>query len=542
MASLSLWLLVIFATCVIGQETSAQNATTFALIYGIPLLAYERFASTLVHTRGANQFNHNRVFQTAANRTVVKPNVDTLFSTLILDLSQSDVVVTMPAVDPSHFYLFSFYDPYGNNVANLGSSNFHKSGQYRVRMLPNTTAQYGLETSNSEPYAGYINLPSTFGTLLIRWGIATASDFEAVYGYQAMTKAENVTRTASDSDSIPTLHQILANVSAPAGSPQRILQLLATLGHYAPPEIRSDTERVNTMLSAAGVSNSSYTTQSNVNLTLAFQAATLTMYTDYTMPGVAEPLNNGWSRTASRYSGDYGTNYSIRAAIADYGYLMLKAPNALYPIWDNTSDPEGGLSQQQTLGSNEAYMYTFVGGQPPIIKPGFWSMTVYDAEGFLVPNSRNVYAIGDRNNITYSDGKLVYGGDNAIDNTGEGSFQILVQPADVPPPANWTSNWIPGPAGGGQLTALLRFYGAGEDLMNGVYQYPVITKQAAIAESQTPPQSSGTASPTSSETTPATSAAAGNGSPSVNIGKTATYAVTITVSLAGALLLFGWGG
>lgn len=85
--------------------------------------------------------------------------------------------------------------------------------------------------------------------------------------------------------------------------------------------------------------------------------------------------------------------------------------------------------------------------------------------------------MGDRSGIRYPNGRLVYGGNSTSDGD---EFQILVQAADKIPPANWTSNWLPAPSGGGSMSALLRFYEAKDDLLNGSYVYPKVTKQAAI--------------------------------------------------------------
>lgn len=96
---------------------------------------------------------------------------------------------------------------------------------------------------------------------------------------------------------------------------------------------------------------------------------------------------------------------------------------------------------------------------------------------YLIPNDLHRYNIGDRDNITYPDGKLVYGPDTSSE---DGMFQILVQAADVPPPKNWTGNWLPGPSGGGNVTVTMRFYEAREEVLNGTYIYPVVTRRAAI--------------------------------------------------------------
>lgn len=82
---------------------------------------------------------------------------------------------------------------------------------------------------------------------------------------------------------------------------------------------------------------------------------------------------------------------------------------------------------------SEAYLFTF-SSKPPVADDGFWGVTMYDDEGYLVLNKENTYAVGDRSNITFSGRDLVYG-----DGTKDGTFQVLLQDANVAPPSYWTA-------------------------------------------------------------------------------------------------------
>lgn len=42
----------------------------------------------------------------------------------------------------------------------------------------------------------------------------------------------------------------------------------------------------------------------------------------------------------------------------------------------------------------------------------------------------------------------------------DGEFCVLLQPADVRPPPRWRRNWLPLPAGGGEFSITMRWYGA----------------------------------------------------------------------------------
>lgn len=188
-------------------------------------------------------------------------------------------------------------------------------------------------------------------------------------------------------------------------------------------------------------------------------------------------MNNGWSVVQSNLTGDFGSNYGLRMEIASTAYLMLKAPHAVYPSWSNGSEAPPMEGQTLQLGSNESYIYTF-SSKPLLRKLGFWSLTAYDSDGFLIENSRNVSSLGDRSSIVYPSGSAIYGPNSRVED--DGPFKILIQAADVEPPTNWTANWLPGPYGGGNFTVLLRWFNAMDGLLNGTYQYPKVTKQAAL--------------------------------------------------------------
>ncbi|KAK5698080.1 hypothetical protein LTR97_007040 [Elasticomyces elasticus] len=171
-------------------------------------------------------------------------------------------------------------------------------------------------------------------------------------------------------------------------------------------------------------------------------------------------MNNSYSGTF-----ESGTAIIPRAITAAALYLQVTPANALYPTLGST---------QTSLTEGEAYVFTF-SGRPPVADNGFWSLTMYDDSGYLVANAENTWAVGDRSNITFADGGRVYG-----NGTADGSFQVLVQDAGVPPPTNWTSNWLPAPSGGGSFTVTFRLYAPTEALSDGSYVYPLVEKVDAI--------------------------------------------------------------
>ncbi len=62
---------------------------------------------------------------------------------------------------------------------------------------------------------------------------------------------------------------------------------------------------------------------------------------------------------------------------------------------------------------------------------------MYNEKGFFVANQWNIYALGDRSDIEYPDGSLVYPTSGSSDTDGE--FTILLQTLDIPPPEKYRS-------------------------------------------------------------------------------------------------------
>lgn len=174
-------------------------------------------------------------------------------------------------------------------------------------------------------------------------------------------------------------------------------------------------------LSQAGIGNNGACHKPDpVKFEEAYTTANASVNAFMYSPQFLQDLGNGWVMPRPNLIGRYGDNYIARAAVARFGYLGLTADQAIYPIYN----------QAFSLGTNESYILHFA-GKPPVTDIGFWSVTMYDSQGTLVPNSISRYSLGDRSNLTYPDGTSVYGTD--ID----APFDILVQASQ--PPAKWTS-------------------------------------------------------------------------------------------------------
>lgn len=70
--------------------------------------------------------------------------MDTLYSTAVIDLSHHDVVVDIPVVK-DRYWVFPFYDAYGNNYVNLGSIEKSKAGKYILRFNAEDKKNAGVQ-------------------------------------------------------------------------------------------------------------------------------------------------------------------------------------------------------------------------------------------------------------------------------------------------------------------------------------------------------------------------------------------------------------
>lgn len=143
---------------------------------------------------------------------------------------------------------------------------------------------------------------------------------------------------------------------------------------YTGPDVFADYERVNSALQIAGIVDGTYTAPNGVNLTLA-NAAALNAAVEASTSSLVQ-LNNSWKMKNKSETKDFGTNYGLRTAVAASGYLMLKAPNAIYPSWSNDTEaaPVGGSGL--SIEANESLLYTFP-SKPPSSSTAFWSLTAY---------------------------------------------------------------------------------------------------------------------------------------------------------------------
>ena len=130
--------------------------------------------------------------------------------------------------------------------------------------------------------------------------------------------------------------------------------------------------------------------------------------------------HNGW--LVSR-AGRYGTNYKLRASVAQIGLGALTPDESIYPLAqvDHTG---------QDLTGAKRYVMHFDPGQLPPAR-AFWSVSLYDLDGFFVPNPIDRYLINDRTDLHFNP---------------DGSLDVYIQHEEPSSPVE-RQNWLPAPTG-----------------------------------------------------------------------------------------------
>jgi hypothetical protein len=157
---------------------------------------------------------------------------------------------------------------------------------------------------------------------------------------------------------------------------------------------------------------------------------------------------NGWA-IITRSIGVYGNDYLSRAAVALAGLGANPAEDAVYPLL--LSDADG----HPVTGEQNYVIHFEADALPPVA--AFWSITMYDAEGYQVANELERFAIGDRDPLKYNP---------------DGSLDILIQ--HLNPGGEHEANWLPAP--NGPLGITMRLYAPRNEILEGSWVPPPVRK------------------------------------------------------------------
>jgi hypothetical protein len=149
--------------------------------------------------------------------------------------------------------------------------------------------------------------------------------------------------------------------------------------------------------------------------------------------------------------GVYGDYYLKRAIVALVGLGANQPEDAVYPLC--IADADG-----KPLNGSHKYVLHFKKEELPPVG-AFWSVTMYDQQGFQVANPINRFAIGDRDQLKFNP---------------DGSLDLYVQNEN--PGTEKESNWLPSPASG-TLGVTMRLYAPEAQILDGRWNPPAIKRR-----------------------------------------------------------------
>ncbi|KIW72720.1 hypothetical protein PV04_00896 [Phialophora macrospora] len=438
--------------------------------YGYPLFAYGRFV-----TKQGSQINtlyHERDVIKPGWTKVVRPNTDTLYSSMFYDLSQADIVFSIPEFD-DRFWSFSFFDLYGNNFSSVMAHLGDKPGKYRLTFAANNDMglRFNEDTSDEQ---GVVGCPTPYGVLTVRILLRDQKgDVKSVHGFQDAIGTTLVPRQTKIE--VPPLDlEIFSQVKGSEGNPvseeEQVLHLTAMLSDLNLSEVVRDRSWIASTLEKAGISNGKFTQPPRTSLSAAVIEADRSGLALKATSGFVRKLGNDWYANSPMISGDFRSFYAARYMTAKRGYLGTSSEQAVYPSYVPPGR-EAGIPDI-TIGPRQAIKVSF-SGKPRLHPLGFWSLSLYGKDQLFIPNELEHYALGDRSDLRYVDGV-------PLADREDGKFELLIQPVDCPPPSQWNSNWLPAPPGGGEVSFTLRLFGASSAMIEGSYEYPKVTLMDAI--------------------------------------------------------------
>jgi hypothetical protein len=393
----------------------------------------------------SNAFTHIRAFPPAEMRNVVRPNFDTLYSSAWLDLTNGPVVVST-ADTGGRYFLLPMLDMWTDVFAAPGKRT-NGTGAANFALVPlGWSGNLPLEVER-------IDAPTPYIWIIGRTQTNGVKDYDAVHkvqdGYKITLLVDwGKTPRRIEHKIDPTVDTKTEPLRQVNGMPALdYFKYAAELMKQNPPHL-TDWSIIARMKRIGLEPGQSFDSTKISGDALALGAAAGLKLMKDKMPTIAR-VTNGWQMNTDTM-GIYGNYYLKRAMVALFGLGANQPDDAIYPT--NISDADGN----PVMAENNYVLHFGKDELPPV--DAFWSLTMYDTEGFQVANPINRFAIGDRDPLTF--------------NT-DGSLDLYIQNENPGPDKE--SNWLPAPKSG-RLSPGLRLYAPNQQVANGSWNPPPIRR------------------------------------------------------------------
>jgi hypothetical protein len=439
-------------------EREAQSIAVDAYIYFYPLVTMDVTRKQLTNPAPGpgvfggpmNMFVNVAAFPPADFKAVVRSNFDTLYSSAYLDLTKEPMVVSVPDTG-GRYYLLPMLDMWSDVFASPGwRTTGTQAGNFLVtrRSWSGTVPSGFTQIEAPTPYVWIIGRTKTDGP----------PDYDAVHKIQAGYKITPLSEWGKTPKPVEVKIDPSVDMKTP---PKTQVDTMSADNYFAyaaellklnPPHLTD--QPIIAQMKRIGIEPGKSFDMSKVDpvvrkaLTEAPAAAQQLMA--WKVPTIAR-VANYWSMNTDTM-GVYGNYYLKRAMVAQLGLGANLPEDAIYPLnlADETGEPLDGASK---------YTIHFDKGATPPVR-AFWSLTLYDSDGFQVASSLNRFAVSSWMPFKYNP---------------DGSLDLYFQ--NESPGADKEVNWLPAPKGPFNLT--MRLYAPKSDALTGKWNPPPITKQGA---------------------------------------------------------------
>ena len=395
-----------------------------------------------------NEFAHVREYPPADFRDVVRPNFDTLYSIAWMDLAKEPIVLTVPDAK-GRYYLLPLLDMWsdvfaapGKRTSGTGAAHFAIAPQGWRGKLPQGVERIDAPT----PHVWVIGRTQTNGP----------ADYPAVHEIQDGYKLTPLSRWGKPT--IPVKATIDPGVDMKTPPMEQVDAMPATkFFSYGAELMKTNSPHVTDWSQIARMKRigiepgkSFDAEKAPPNVKAAFEKARVDALAEMNAkkPTLAQVVN-GWQMNTTSM-GVYGDYYRKRAIVAQVGLGANQPEDAIYPL--NLGD-----SESNPLKGENKYLLHFAKSELPPAA-AFWSVTLYDGQGFQVANPLNRFAIGDRDNLKYN---------------ADGSLDIYIQHDS--PGSELESNWLPSPSGGAE-NLTMRLYSPKPAALDGSWAPPPVKR------------------------------------------------------------------
>jgi hypothetical protein len=443
------------AETISAQDAHSIGVTAYLYFYSLVTMDLTRKQLTNVTKAGSginapmNTFANIPEYPTATMKVVVRPNFDTLYSSAWLDLTKEPMIVSVPDTQ-GRYYLLPMLDMWTDVFASPGwRTTGTQAGDYAVvppgwsGSIPANVVRVDAPT----PYVWIIGRTKTDGP----------AHYDAVHKIQAGFKVTPISRfgtavepvvgTVDPGVDMKTPPKIQVD-TMPAG---KFFAYAAEILKLQPPHITD--EPILAQMRRIGIDRGkSFDID---KLDPAIKTALETVPKDalnlmaWKVSSLARVVN-GWSMNTDTM-GVYGNYYLKRAIVTQFGLGANLPEDAIYPI--NLADETG----KPLDGANRYVLHFESSATPPV--NAFWSVTLYDGEGYQVTNSLNRFAVSSWMPFKFDP---------------DGSLNLYFQ--NESPGADKEANWLPAPKGPFNLT--MRLYAPKSHALTGKWNPPPVIKEA----------------------------------------------------------------